>query len=289
MKHDSSMQHSPQAKPDANAPAKDETLWSGVGDALSIAGRAVGAGAVAVGRSVAAAYQAVDPDLRRQAFQAPLVGLMTLAPSPQPAADEQDDRRRPIIFVHGLAGHPGNFAAMRRYVAYRHGPETHTIDLRDAADFDDMAAKLGALIDQLSQARSPTGPGQVDIVAHSMGGIAARLALDDPARRARVGTLITMATPHQGTHLARLAATPRTLDLRPGSSICERLDAQDFWSDDDAPRLIALWSRSDTTILPPDSANWPAAAAHHMDGFTHLSYLLSPVSWRDVFELLESR
>ncbi len=270
-------------------PADDEpagsSAWADIAGALTLAGRAVGAGTAAVGRSVASAYRAVDPDLRRQALQAPLVGLMALAPRARRPQHARTDRRNPIIFVHGLGGHPTNFAAMQRYVAFAGGPATHSFDLRAATSLPEMADDLAELIAELSAA---TPSDKVDVVTHSMGGIIARLALDDVTIRRRVGTLVTLATPHRGTYLARLAATPRTLDLRPHSDICARLDRQDFWSDADAPRLVALWSRSDATILPPESAAWSAATCYHMDDFTHLSYLLSPASWRRVFELLDA-
>lgn len=252
-------------------------FWSGVGQAVVTAGRAVGVGATFVGRSAADAYLAIDPDLRRQIFQVPLLGLMGITPRLTPGVEASHERD--ILLIHGLGGHPSHFMAMERYFAHAARRRTHCLDLRGAACLDEMAQRLRAKIEELSEEREG-GPQKIDIVAHSMGGIVARLALEEVETRDQVATLVTMATPHGGTYLARLAATPRTLDLRPDSPIIERLAKQDFWDEPGCPRLVALWSEADTTILPPRSAAWEAAEVHHLHDFTHLSYLVSPSSWQ---------
>lgn len=267
------------------------SLWSSMGRGMALTGRAVGAGATAMGRSTAWAYHSVAPDLRRQFFQTPLLGLMRLVPTSQHGRDETTEdngpsRHRDIILVHGLAGHPSNFRGVERYLTHVAGRRSRAIDLRGMACLDEMAEQLRQTIADRCDANGEGTPKQVDLITHSMGGIVARLAMDDPATRARVATLITMGTPHYGTHLARLAETPRTLDLRPDSPIMQRLASQDFWDSPEGPRLIALWSRSDTTILPATSAQWDAAETHHLADFTHLSFLLSPESWRFLARLL---
>ena len=262
-----------------------------MGSGVALTGRAIGAGATAMGRSASWAYQSVAPGLRRQLFQAPLLGLMGLVPTPrydqnESAGDKRPSRHREVLLVHGLAGHPSNFRAIERYLTHVAGRRSRAIDLRDGDCLDEMAGHLRQTIANLTDCDGDDSPQKVDLITHSMGGIVARLAMEDKATRARVATLITMATPHHGTHLARLADTPRTLDLRPDSPIMQRLAAQDFWDAPEGPRLFALWSRSDTTILPATSARWEAAQTHHMAKFTHLSFLLSPESWRFLARLL---
>lgn len=271
--------------------AKQGSFWGGVGQAVAAAGRAVGTGALAAGRSAADAYLFVNPDLRRQLMQAPVLGLMSLIPSSKADAnmsfDDVESRDgRAILLVHGLGGHPSHFGAIERYLRHIGGRSTRGVDLRGMDCFDQMAARLRGAIRELSEQQETGGPDKIDVVAHSMGGVVARLALEDREIRDRVATLVTMATPHGGTHLAMLADTPLTADLRPGSSVIERLEAQTFWGEVGSPELIALWSPSDTTILPPESAIWSAATAHKMEGFTHLSYFLSPRSWRFLVHLL---
>ena len=264
------------------------SLLQNIGRGLGLTGRALGAGASAIGRSAAWAYRSVDPDLRRQAIEAPVVGLMNLVPSPGAdprGADalEITTYQRDVILVHGWSGHPSNLRAIQRYFTHATSRRAHAVDLRRAGDLDAMARELRQEIARRAS-RSPSQ--RVDLIAHSMGGLVCRLALEDPATRDRVATLITMATPHEGSHLARLAATPFTLDLRPGSPMMERLAAQSFWRDGDPTRLVSLWSDADTTILPATSARWEPARSYHMDNYTHLTYLVSPASWRFLDDLL---
>lgn len=259
---------------------ESNSVIQGVGRGLGVAGRALGAGASALGQSAAWAYQSVDPDFRRQAFEAPVLGLMNLVPRPRSKAPST---QRDVLLVHGLAGHPSNFAAIQRYFNYAAGRPAYSLDLRRLDSLDAMALLLR---DEIAARAAATPFRGVDLITHSMGGLVARLAMEDPATRDRVATLITMGTPHRGSHLARLATTPFVLDLRPDSPMMERLASQTFWKNGEPTRLIALWSEADTTVLPSSSAAWDVAERHHMEGYTHLTYLLKPASWRFLDRLL---
>ncbi|SDH30999.1 GDSL-type esterase/lipase family protein [Pseudonocardia oroxyli] len=61
-----------------------------------------------------------------------------------------------------------------------------------------IAPALGTVIDCLARTTS----NRVVVVAHSMGGLATRLALATPERAARVSTVITLGTPNTGSVLA---------------------------------------------------------------------------------------
>ncbi len=85
-----------------------------------------------------------------------------------------------------------------------------------------------------------------------MGGVVARLALEEPGVSARVATLVTLGTPHAGTHLARLGNTGRVRHLRPDSDVVKRLEAQLPWRS--PVRLVAFHSAADIVLLPHGSA-----------------------------------
>ena len=69
------------------------------------------------------------------------------------------------------------------------------------------------LVDQLACIRKEEGVESVHIVGHSMGGVVARrAALSDCDGVARV---ICIASPHRGTHLARLSFHASARDMRP--------------------------------------------------------------------------
>jgi hypothetical protein len=106
-----------------------------------------------------------------------------------------------------------------------------------------------------------------------MGGLVVRLAMLDSAFAARVGTLVTLATPHHGTYAARFLATHRALDLRPGSPVLERLASQAPWT---GPKLIAFWSAADVLLLPATTATLEGADNREIPGTSHNGFLTRP-------------
>lgn len=247
---------------------------------------AVRRGASSIGRSFAGAYRAVDPDVRRHAYQLPLAGLSLLVPRPRVIEALPDDGYRPVVFVHGLGGHPGNFVGLKTYFAGRGRTRTYVVDFGNASSFEAMEVHLRDKIDDVVEANDLADDETIDVVAHSMGGLVTRLVLDDPAYRSRVANLVTLGTPHDGSHLARLAATRVTTELRPGSETLTRLHAQDFWGREDAPLLTALWSRSDTVVLPAESARFERGRTIEAQQTTHYGYLIRPSNWRIVWGAL---
>jgi triacylglycerol lipase len=241
-----------------------------------------------MGRGVSSAYSAIDPDVRRHIGQLPLMGLTLLSPRRSNVQPIAGDGRRPVVFVHGLVGHPGNFLPMRKFLALKGYKQTYAIALESVSTMSASADQLSFFIEEIIRVNG-LGPGAtVDCVAHSMGGLVARLALEDSATRARISTLITLGTPHLGTYAARFGATQNVLDLRPGSPVMTRLRAQLPWQGPpNQPRLVALWSPADVLLLPAEAACAPGADAVEMPGFTHYSYLLSPTAWSRVHTVLE--
>ncbi len=264
--------------------APQSTFWQRFGRGLLTVGRLLGRGGVAVGEAASSAYSAIDPDARRHIAQLPLVGLSMLMPRAPDVVALPDDGSRPVVFVHGLGGKPGNFVAMKAYFAMLGRTRVYLVDLTRAGSFDEMSKRVRRIIEEVAGCNQLGPEDQVDVVAHSMGGIAARLALTDPETAKRVHTLITLGTPHSGTHLARFAATDVTLDLRPKSPLMQRLASTSGPTTE--VRTVAMWSRADVFMLPAESARWEGAENVEVLGFTHYAYLLKRRGWKTVFELL---
>jgi pimeloyl-ACP methyl ester carboxylesterase len=279
----------PEAEGSSSAPPAEASPRNPMSRAATTTGRALATAGIWVGRSAAAAYRAVDPDLRLHLAQLPLLGLTMLARGQASPAPLPDDGHRPVVFVHGLGGGPGNFLPMRLYFKLRGRSRTWAVAFPGARSLADMAARLTGFLEEVVTVNALPHDAQVDIVAHSMGGLAVRLALEDEKTRARVATLVTMATPHAGSHLARYGAMPNSLDLRPGSDVLARLARQLPWrGPPEQPRLVALWSAADVILLPARSAMVEGAENVELQGFTHYGYLLHPSGWRRVLEALDA-
>jgi len=259
-----------------------------IGAATVLTGVAIGQCAKAVGRTFKSAYDSVDPDVRRNVAWIPALGLTRLVSRVEDVQQLPDDEHRPVVFVHGWGCHPAHFAGFRQYFGLMGRTRTYAIDLTELDSLDEMAERLQAFIAEVVRCNELGGEEQIDLVGFSMGGVVARLALQDDETRDRIATLVTMGSPHSGTYLARLAATPLTVELRPGSPAMDRLQELQAMQDaPDGPRLVALWSPADTVILPAEGARLDGAVNIQLDEQTHFGFLLHPRSWEAVLRILD--
>jgi hypothetical protein len=236
------------------------------------------------GRALAAAYHAIDPDVRRDLAQMPVLALTLLAPGWKEPVALRDDGRRPVIFVHGLGGHRGNFIALQGWLWTRGWRRCYSVGFPAGGNLVELSEQLAAFVRSVIEVNGLDDDAQVDLVGHSMGGVVSRLALEDADLARRVSCLVTLGTPHHGTHAARFAGAGKTLDLRPDSQLMKRLQQQEPWST--TTRLVCLWSESDPLMQPATTACVEGADNQQVDGMSHINYLLRPAAWKVVQQAL---
>jgi len=258
----------------------------GVSQMPSTVGRFLLRALRSIGRGVATGYRAVDPAARRHLAEMPVLGLTLVARRHVPVEPIPDDGHRPVVFVHGLGGHRGNFLPMQSWFRLWGRRRLYSIGYPAGATVEGIADHLRAVIDQVVEVNELGDNGQVDVVAHSMGGLVARVALEAPETVDRVATLVTLGTPHGGTYAAKYAATIHTLSLRHGSELLEGIAHQIPWART-LPRLVCFWSQDDLMLFPPTTACVDGAELCEMPGFTHLTYLLHPRCFQGVLEALD--
>ena len=113
----------------------------------------------------------------------------------------------PVILVHGLFGFDRMGIAGAKLDYFRGiakhletlGCHAHAVKLPRASSVPERARELCDAITAL-------GHEQVDLIAHSMGGLDARYALAHFGLASRVRSLVTVGTPHRGTPIADLAS-----------------------------------------------------------------------------------
>lgn len=236
-----------------------------------------------VGRRVARLYQSIDPDVKRHLIQAPFLSY-SLFSSRKVAIDPQKpDGHPPLIFVHGLGGSRGDFLLMASYFWLKGRSRAYRIHFQRGQTINQMADSLARFVRQV---KKTTKEKQVDIVAHSIGGLISRIAVTDHRLAGSVKTLVTLGSPHHGTHSARLLNTTNLRDLRPDSSFMKRLRGT-RWPK--GVRGLTFWSRNDLMILPSESATLAGTSAVEMTPFTHYSYLINPTCWEAVYRSLHER
>jgi len=251
--------------------------------ALSTTGQALGSFFAQVGRGIgraaSQAHQSVDPDARRDLAWMPVVALASVGPRRAVAKAMPDDGFRPVLFVHGLAGYRGNFFPMRTWLGLHGRSRTYSVGL-GGSTIPEMAKELSEYVAQIVRVNELPYAGQIDVVAHSMGGLVSRLALRETDTARRVHTLVTLGTPHGGTHAARFTGGPLMAGLRHDSGLMARLDTDRPWRR--GTRLVCFWSASDPLMQPFDTAQMPGADNRETPQFSHLDWLMRRRSWMDV-------
>lgn len=267
---------SPAQLPPPSSPAPAPGFWEQLGAQVL-------RGASAIGTGLTTAWEAIDADVRNDIGNAPLLGATSLGPRRRPIRALASDGHRPLLFVHGMGGHPGNFLPMRGWMGLRGRRQSYSLGRPVGGDLTEFSRLFARQVEQILDVNG-IPDGQVDIVAHSMGGIIARLAMLDVSIVGRVRTLVTLGTPHQGTQAARWGGTACCQELRPDSATMHALAGQLPWRG--PARLVSFWSPADPFMQPAQTAFVPGADNRELEGFSHTDYLLRRRGWRAVLDAL---
>lgn len=151
----------------------------------------------------------------------------------------------PILLLHGMADNHSIFALLRRGLQRRGFSRVYSMNYSvRTSDVRTAAAQLAREIEEICE---ETDYERIHIVAHSLGGLIARYYVTRLGGDERVHTVVTLGSPHHGTHLARLLPLPITRQLSPGSPLLREL-AQPV--PDCSTRFLCFWSDVDEAIFP---------------------------------------
>lgn len=170
------------------------------------------------------------------------------AVGPRPGQEGRD--RPPVVLLHGFVDNRSAFTLLRRSL-HRHGWTTlQALNYSPlTGDIRTTAQELGPYIERLCE---QSGRPRVDIVAHSLGGLIARYYVQCLGGDARVGTLVTLGTPHAGTRaVPALAPHPLARQMRPGSGVLRELAGP---AKGCRTRFVAFWSDMDQLMFPVEAA-----------------------------------
>ena len=204
-------------------------------------------------------------------------------PPEETAASGTDVRTDvPVLLVPGWLDTARDLAALRiRFVAagWSH---VETLTFADPTGSNrDHAAEIEAAVATMLDR---TGSAEVDIVAHSMGGLATRwyLMTRDPAPVRRVAFL---GSPHHGTIAAHLAWGAGGDEMTPGSDFLEALNRARPVPDGVA--AITVRTPIDTRVVPGESAVLPGITDHSVCCPTHPGLVEDDEVFQIVIDFLE--
>jgi triacylglycerol lipase len=197
----------------------------------------------------------------------------------------------PVLLIHGYGCNSGYWHAMSKTLMQ--AQITHyAISMEPiTGGIDDYVKMVHEAVEAVCK---ETGSGKIIIVAHSMGGLAARAYLRDHGS-ARIARGITLGTPHHGTGVARFGVGMNcrqmhwTADAGQGvsSEWLRRLAASE--NKDDYKILVSIYSHHDNIISPQTSSFLPGAANIEFFGIGHVALAFNPaVQARVVAEIREA-
>ncbi len=212
----------------------EEQRGSGIGAALRIAAAALVALGPVVFLVVLAAVAAFRP------------------PTPTPAPGPRDV---PVVLVPGWYDEAADLAplAARLTAAGWPGDRVMAVSFKDpVGSNEDHALEVAAAVAEL---RAATGSEKVDIVAHSMGGLAVRHFLATEGQAEATRRVIFLGTPQRGTWVAYMAWGEGGQEMEPESEFLSELN--ELSPVPEAVEALTIRTPVDTHILPGENATLP--------------------------------
>lgn len=169
----------------------------------------------------------------------------------------------PVLLLHGVLCNAGSMHDLRRALVTRGIRPVYTMSYGPPlASIDFFVGQVAAKIDAILAA---TGARQVALVGHSMGGLVARAYLRQHGS-AKVGVVITIGTPHNGSVHAWLFPGVSLGQLRPSNQWLAELNRGDAGK---GARIVSIWSWHDSMVAPQKSAELPGARNVALSGIGH--------------------
>ncbi|HWB73069.1 MAG TPA: hypothetical protein VG452_12715, partial [Egibacteraceae bacterium] len=171
-------------------------------------------------------------------------------PAPPQSGDAGSPARpAPVVLVHGYLLNRGVFLRLSGALRRAGFGHVRSFDYpQQRWSLPEIAGRLGREVDRAVGDRAAA---RCMIVAHSMGGIAARYYIQHLGGDARVDTLVTLATPHRGTYAAGLAVGPAAEQMYWESAFMRDLEQT---ARPGPVRYVSYYTDLDACVVPADSA-----------------------------------
>lgn len=185
--------------------------------------------------------------------------------------------QRTIVFIHGYLANRSSFLPLATYLSAKGYRSQLNFEYRPGDSIEQAAIKLKRFL------KHHVRGGRIDFVCHSLGGLIARVYLQQLGGSRRVDRCVTIATPHLGTYNAYWLWTRVAQDLRPSSELLKRLAE----TKDKAARVkfLAIGGGADRIVLPPHHAEFSASNLHFPD-IGHQGLLFSPSVFQQITQHL---
>jgi hypothetical protein len=193
--------------------------------------------------------------------------------------------RRAVLLVHGFVCNRGFWNPwMRRLRAA--GVPFVAVSLEPV--FGSIDAYVPTLDVAARRLHDATGLAPL-VVAHSMGGLAVRAWLNSVAGATAAQHVITIATPHHGTWLARFGRTLNSRQMRIGNPWLADLRSREHLHLDGPPDVATyalftcFYGHCDNIVFPPSTATLPGADNRHVPATAHVHLAFQDAVFNEVW------
>jgi triacylglycerol lipase len=197
---------------------------------------------------------------------------------PQRTKTARRKQQRTVVLVHGYGANRSMFLPLKAYLAAHGVRQMLAYDYQSSLGIEHAARGLREYL------RRHVRGGRVDLVCHSLGGLVARVYLEQLGGARRVDRCITLGTPHRGTYNAYWLASRVGRELRPDSDVLERLAASGG-AEAGNVRYTSIVAGSDNMVIPRVFA--AGGDTVHIPDVGHLGMLFSPGVFRAVLDRLK--
>ena len=150
--------------------------------------------------------------------------------------------QRTVVLIHGYLANRSTLLPLSGYLRWRGIRQILSFNYPSTEGVERGAI---ALRDYL---RKHVRGGRIDLVCHSLGGLVARLYLQELGGARRVDHCITLGTPHQGTYNSYWLTSRVGRELRPDSALLARLQASRQGAE--GVRFLSVVAGSDNLVVP---------------------------------------
>jgi triacylglycerol lipase len=182
-----------------------------------------------------------------------------------------------VVFVHGLAANRASLYPLQAYLGWHGYRRQFNVSYLTTGSIEACALQLKRRID------AEVKGGRIDLVCHSMGGLVARFYLQQLDGARRVSRVVTLATPHMGTHATAWMPLPLVQQMAPKSPFLQHLNGL---PEPEGVDFSSIGAGADVLVLPPENARAPFGAYAQFDQLGHTGLMLSPNVLRAVHEAL---
>lgn len=185
----------------------------------------------------------------------------------------------PIVLVHGYLCNAGIWYSLLQALGRTTRRPIYTVNFNHHLLHSSIESYGHELELVIAKACRDNYAKEVDIVAHSMGGLVARYVTKQlnglESGTSRVRRLITLGSPHHGTRLAH--------PFKKIAVVAQQMQLDGSWTETmdkgcEEAHTVSIWSPHEEIVIPQRSAALKEAENHVLPGYGHMELIMKEES-----------